>query len=247
MSNAIIPSKEDDDSVENPVSTHGDMHWNRTNALTPSQLQDRGTIYRTDASRREVDRLRDLRSRLLSAIDGPFTTLVAPVSRGSGGSFVARNLAVSVAFDPTKSALLMDCDLHNPTQHVTMRLAPSGGGLVDYLEDPDADAENVLYDTGINGLRLIPTGNMQDVGVEYLSSFRMRMLLNTLRGRFPHCHIFLDSPPVLGSPDARILADLADVVILVAGYGRDTPANIAEAAANFDPEKFAGVVFNEGV
>ncbi|HEY5971947.1 MAG TPA: polysaccharide biosynthesis protein [Pseudoxanthomonas sp.] len=247
MSNAIIPSKEDDDSVESPISTHGDMHWNRTNALTPVQLQDRGTMHRTDVSRREVDRLRDLRSRLLSAIDGPFITLVAPVSRGSGGSFVARNLAVSVAFDPTKSALLVDCDLHNPTQHVTMRLAPSGGGLIDYLEDPDADAENVLYDTGINGLRLIPTGNVRDMDTEYLSSFRMRMLMNSLRSRFPHCHIFMDSPPVLGSPDARTLANLADVVVLVAGYGRDTPAKIAEAAANFDPEKFAGVVFNEGV
>ena len=124
---------------------------------------------------------------------------------------------------------------------------PWSPGLIDYLEDPDADAENELYDTGINGLRLIPAGNMQDIGAEYLSSFRMRKLVNTLRSRFPHSHLFLDSPPVLGSPDARTLADLADVVILVAGYGRDTPARISEAAANFDPEKFAGVVFNEGV
>ena len=44
-----------------------------------------------------------------------------------------------------------------------------------------------------------------------------------------------------GSPDARILADLADFVVLVAGYGRDTPSTIAQAAANFDPAKFAGV------
>ena len=58
---------------------------------------------------------------------------------------------------------------------------------------------------------------------------------------------FLDSPPVIGSPDARILADLADVVVLVAGYGRDTPPTIAQAAANFDPAKFAGVIFNEGI
>jgi hypothetical protein len=33
--------------------------------------------------------------------------------------------------------------------------------------------------------------------------------------------------------------------VLVAGYGRDTPAAIAQAAAAFDPERFAGVVFNE--
>ena len=67
------------------------------------------------------------------------------------------------------------------------------------------------------------------------------------RNRYPDRYLFLDSPPVRGSPDARILADLADVVVLVAGYGRDTAASIAQAAANFDPNKFAGVVFNQGV
>jgi hypothetical protein len=41
------------------------------------------------------------------------------------------------------------------------------------------------------------------------------------------------------------LSELADVVVLVAGYGRNTPAEIAAAAANFDPAKFAGVIFNE--
>ena len=57
--------------------------------------------------------------------------------------------------------------------------------------------------------------------------------------------MFLDSPPVIGSPDARILADLADLVVLVAGYGRDTPGAVNKALANFDPNKIAGVVFNQ--
>jgi hypothetical protein len=34
-------------------------------------------------------------------------------------------------------------------------------------------------------------------------------------------------------------------VVLVAGYGRDTPASISQAVANFDPAKLAGVVFNQ--
>jgi hypothetical protein len=42
-----------------------------------------------------------------------------------------------------------------------------------------------------------------------------------------------------------MLCELADVVILVAGYACNTPADIAAAAGNFDPGKFAGVVFNE--
>jgi Mrp family chromosome partitioning ATPase len=73
----------------------------------------------------------------------------------------------------------------------------------------------------------------------------MRLLLDSLRNNYADRYIFLDSPPALGAPDARMLSELADVVILVAGYGRNTPADIAAAAGNFDPGKFAGVVFNE--
>ena len=152
-----------------------------------------------------------------------------------------------MAFDETKSALLVDCDLRHPSQHRTMQIAAAAGGLVEYLEDPEAELSDILYETGVNGLRLIPAGTSREVGAEYFSSFRMRLLLDSIRSRHPNCYVFLDGPPVRGTPDARILADIADVVILVAGYGRDTASSIAQAAANFDPAKFAGVVFNEGV
>ena len=214
--------------------------------LTPSQLEERAIIHRTAVSRPEVDAFRELRTRLLAAVEGSFVALVAPVSSGSGGSFVARNLATALAFDDTKSALLVDCDLRHPSQHVTMKI-DTPTGLVEYLEDPEGDLSDVIYETGVQGLRLIPAGTSREIGAEYFSSARMRLLLDSIRSRHPNCYVFLDGPPVRGTPDARILADIADVVILVAGYGRDTAASIAQAAANFDPNKFAGVVFNEGV
>jgi Mrp family chromosome partitioning ATPase len=217
------------------------------NALTPLQMEDRATIYRTDQERKEVDAFRELRTRLLAIAEGNFVTLVAPVSRGSGGSFVARNLAAAVAFDETKHAILVDCDVRYPSQATAMRIKSPESGLIDYLEHGEASAESLLCDTGIARLQLLPTGTVRETGAEYFSSHRMRLLLDTLRSREPTSHVFLDGPPVRGAPDARILADLADVVVLVAGYGRDTASTIAEAAANFDPARFAGVVFNEGV
>jgi Mrp family chromosome partitioning ATPase len=173
---------------------------------------------------------------------------VAPVSSGCGGSFVARNLAVVVTLESSKNALLVDCNLRDPTQHHSMRIDPVNGGLMDYLDDSDMDVASVLYDTGLPRLRLLPAGRTRQGNeeAEYFSSFRMRLLVDSLRSRYPDRYVFLDSPPVLGSPDARILAGLADVVILVVGYAHDTPAAIAQAASNFDPGKFAGVVFNEG-
>jgi protein-tyrosine kinase len=222
-----------------PISTTG--------SLSDAQLQDRAIIYRGHASRPEVAAFRELRTRLLAAAEGNFITLVAPVSPGSGGSFVARNLAAAFAFDASKRALLVDCDLRNPSQHDTMRIKPHAGGLIDYLEDEDADISKVVYDTGVARLALLPAGSARETGEEYFSSQRMRLLLQSLRNSRPNLYLILDAPAVRGAPDARILADLADVVVLVAGYGRDTPEAIAQASANFDPARFAGVVFNSGV
>ena len=105
----------------------------------------------------------------------------------------------------------------------------------------------MIYETGVNGLRLIPAGTSREIGAEYFSSVRMRLLLDSMRSRHPNCYVFLDGPPVRGTPDARILADIADVVILVAGYGRDTAVVDRAGSGQLRSGKFAGVVFNEGV
>jgi len=219
----------------------------QSTALTSTQLEARSLIHRGSGAKAGVEAFRELRTRLLAMGNGNFVTLVAPVSRGSGGSFVARNLAAAMAFDEAKSALLADCDLRYPSQHLTLQIDPTRGGLIDLLEAVEGQISDVLYETGVPRLRLLPAGKSREIGTEYFSSVRMRLLIDSLRSRYPDRYIFLDSPPVRGAPDARILAELADLVVLVAGYGRDTPASIAQAAANFDPGKFAGVVFNEGV
>jgi Mrp family chromosome partitioning ATPase len=248
MTVVYTPDRNLDHASESRVSTGRSLSVrHQTQALTPAQMEDRALIRRGAAAQPEVDAFREIRTRLLAMTSNNFVALVAPVSAGCGGSFVARNLAAAMAFDVTKSALLIDCDLRYPSQHTTLRINPASGGLIDYLENPDSDISDVLYETGVPGLNLIPAGTSREAGTEYFTSVRMRLMLDSIRGRHPDCYLFLDSPPVRNAPEARILADLADVVVLVAGYGQDTPEAIAQAAANFDPEKFAGVVFNKGV
>jgi protein-tyrosine kinase len=214
--------------------------------LSPRKLEDRRLINREESVRKQADAFRELRTRLL-AIGGHrnFVAMVAPISHNSGGSFVARNLAIAFAFDEAKTALLIDCDVRHPGQHTALGVDPENGGLIDYLEHPALGIEKVLYHTGIPRLRLIPVGRQREMSAEYFSSFRMRALIDSLRSRYPDRYLFIDGPAVKGSPDARILADLADFVVLVAGRGRDTPAAIQQAVSNFDPNKLAGVVFNE--
>jgi len=170
--------------------------------------------------------------------------MVVPVSPKSGGSFVARNLALAFAFDEAKTSLLIDCNLRYPAQQEALGVARGSEGLINFLEQPSIGIKSIIYETGIPRLRLIPAGSTRENSAEYFSSFRMRAVVDSLRCRYPDRYLFLDGPAVKGSPDARILSELADQVVVVAGYGRDTPAAISQAVASFDSNKVAGVVFN---
>ena len=200
--------------------------------LTPKELEQAHLIHRESPARRATDSFREIRTRLLSLGGGEnFVTLVVPVSAGSGASFVARNLAAAFALDESKTALLMDCNIRSPSQDKALRVDATSGGLIDYLEEPERNLQDAMYATGIRRLRLIPAGQPRESGAEYLSSFRMRALVVALRSRYSDRYIVIDGPALLGSPDARILSELADFVVIVAGYGRDTASSIDQASS----------------
>ena len=218
--------------------------------LTTRELEERRLIHRQESGRRHADAFRELRTRLLSlagrsyAEGGNFVTLVAPVRPGCGGSYVARNLAAAFAFDETRQALLIDCDAMHPAQHEALGVGGERGGLIDYLENPGLPLEDVIYPTGVPRLQLIPSGRIRETPGESFSSLRMRAAIDALRVAQPNRQLLLDGSPVQGSPDARILSELADLVVVVVGEGQVASDAIDKAVASFPPEKLAGVVFN---
>jgi protein-tyrosine kinase len=200
---------------------------------------------RSEDHHARADSFREIRARLLALGEGQnFVTLVVPASSGSGGSYVARHLAMTFAFDQAKSALLIDCNLRRPSQHTAFGIDAIHGGLLDHLEKPARETAPVFYETGVPRLRLLPAGKARETGVEYFSTYRMRALVDTLRSAHPDRYLVLDGPALRGSPDARLLAELADFIVVVAAYGRDSADRIMQAVAGLDPKKIAGVVFN---
>ena len=215
-------------------------------ALTPGQLEERRLIHREESMREQADAFRELRTRLLALGENRnFVTMVAPIRYGCGGSFVARNLAAAFAFDESRTALLVDCDARHPAQARALRIDAASGGLMEYLENPEGELADAIYPTGLPRLQLVPVARTRETSGEAFSSFRMRAMIDSLRSRHPNRYVILDAPPVEGSPDARILSDLADAVVLVAGYGRVTAEAIDKAVAVFPAGKVAGVVFNQ--
>lgn len=232
-----------------PVAgTRSLARFSEPKALTPRVLEDRRVIHRDDSVRAQAEAFRELRTSLLRlGGDRNFVTLVAPISHRSGGSFVARNLAAAFAFDETKTALLVDCDARYPSQHTALDVVPETGGLMDYLHSGTSGLDEIVYHTGIPRLHLVPSGSSREATGESFSSFRMRTAIDSLRSHGSDRYLILDGPAVRGSPDARILSELVDFVVLVVGYGRSTVQDIEKAAASFAPEKLAGIVFNNGI
>jgi Mrp family chromosome partitioning ATPase len=142
------------------------------------------------------------------------------------------------------TALLMDCNLANPSHHEM--LSPDATlGLTDYLKSDHMSVEQIIHPVGIQRLRLIPTGGHMDITAEYFTSLKMKRLLKNIKDRFADRYIIVDAPPVMESADARILADVCDYSILVVPYAKSTEGQVLKASKSLGAHKLIGVVFND--
>lgn len=220
----------------------------RAGALTPfsgNQLQARRIVSHDMPDSRPADAFRDLRTQLLArAGGGSLSLLVVPVAHGSGGSFVALNLASAMAFDERRTVILVDCCLRAPQLHRRVEVPADAFGLVDFLEGRVDRVEQIVHPTGVPRVLLVPAGPRREASGDLLGSARMRLLLDSLRGTNDAVSVILDAPAVAASPDARILSTMTELSVLVAGYGRDTPNAVQEAISVLDRVRLAGVAFN---
>jgi protein-tyrosine kinase len=214
--------------------------------LTPAALDHRRLIHPEMDDPVPADIFRELRLglRFRSDRDNP-VILVTGIAPGCGTTFVAKNLASAIAFEETRTALLIDCNLRRPALQRDFSIDAQGGGLIEFLRKPAIGLPNIIYPTGVPRLRLIPAGHAPRAGGEFFASYRMRALVDVLRNRYPDRSLVLDAPPAVGSPDARLLAELSDIVLLVAGDGMHRAEAITDAARAFPPAKFGGIVFNQ--
>ena len=87
--------------------------------LTSDDLDERRIVYPQSANRDLVNRFRHLRTKLLEVSGGNnFTLVVSGAMEGAGTSFMALNLAAAFAFDQSKTALIIDCNLRLSLIHI---------------------------------------------------------------------------------------------------------------------------------
>lgn len=191
-----------------------------------------------------VRAFRELRTKVIQKTQGRnCVIMVTSVVGGGGSSFVATNLGAAFSFDTSKTALLMDCNLRNPSLH---RLFGDGNflGLTDYMDNSGMDVAEIIHPVGIERLRVIPTGGRREIATEYFSSFKLKQLLVSIKERYRERYIIIDAPPMTESADSQILAELCDYVLLVVPYGRVTDSQVNACAKTFSDKQLLGIIFN---
>jgi exopolysaccharide/PEP-CTERM locus tyrosine autokinase len=192
----------------------------------------------------EAEQFKILRSNLLYPVSGnpPRSVMVTSPMPGEGKSFVAANLAISVALNINRHVLLMDCDLRRPTIHTRFGFSDVPG-LSDYLAN-GVSLSDLLIRTSIDKLTILPGGPPPDNPSELLSSERMSELLAEAIERYQDRLIILDSPPPSLTAETSVLARWVDGVVIVIKHGKTPREGVSEVIEKMGKAKIIGAVIN---
>ena len=173
-----------------------------------------------------MESYRSVRTNInFAAVGSPIRSLVVTSSvPAEGKSTTVANLAMAMALD-SKRVIIVDADLRRPSQHKLFKI-DSSPGLTDLLVGTHT-IDDVLRDTGVNGVSVIPAGSPPPNPAELLGSAAMGHLLATLEASADV--VLFDTPPALAVADSVVLASRTNGVVLVIGYGETKKTNTRKA------------------
>ncbi|MDP2898342.1 MAG: polysaccharide biosynthesis tyrosine autokinase [bacterium] len=173
--------------------------------------------------------------------DGFKSIMVTSGGVGEGKTTTVVNLGIAAAQMDTK-VLLVDSDLRRPKIHKLLKYA-NRVGLSDVLLK-DVDPTEVIVQTDVPGLSVLPSGKLPSNVIGLLSSQKMRNVVDKLSKNYDV--VLYDSPPVIGVSDASVLANVVNRVLLVIDY-RKYPKRFANRARKMLESvggKVLGVIIN---
>lgn len=150
-----------------------------------------------------------------------------------GKTFTAINLAISIAMEYDNTVLLVDGDVAHPSLPSVLGL-PASPGLLDLLGGRKIDFADAVVKTNIEKLSILPAGSRHRRATELLASEQMASFLRELASRYPDRIIVFDSPPLLATTEARVLATHMGQVVLVVAANSTTQHAANQALATVE-------------
>jgi protein-tyrosine kinase len=171
------------------------------------------------------------------------TIMVTSALQGEGKTFVSANLAVGIAVNLNLHALLIECDLRNPSlgEHFGQT---NGKGLSDFLSGKET-IPNLINHTKLERLNIISGGSIPVNPAELVGSNRMEAMVEEIKNRYDDRYIIFDTTPILATSEPEILTKLVDGIILVVLAGSTPRETIKQAISIIGKEKLLGVILNQ--
>ena len=170
--------------------------------------------------------------------------MVTSALPGEGKTFTAINLAISIAMELDHTVLLVDADVARPSILRTLGLK-SEAGLMDVLLDSKLDISDVLLKTNIDTLTILPAGKNHRHATELLASQAMSTLLDEIASRYPDRIVIFDSPPLLLTSEARVLASQMGQIVVVVEAEATTMHAVKTALGQLEACSNINLVYNK--
>jgi capsular exopolysaccharide synthesis family protein len=203
LNNKILYRKEIENLTSIPVI--GEIVFNKTKSSLVLEPGKRSFI---------AEEFRKVRvSLLFLGIDSYHKKILVTSSLpGEGKSFVAANLAVSLAMTGKKVALV-DIDLHNPSLGKLFGVTTEEIGVSEYLLGERSLDEITRKVPNHENLSFISSGGLHPTPSELLENGRIQKLIAELEEKYDL--VVMDTAPVIMVTDAYHLSSLADATLYV--------------------------------
>lgn len=163
---------------------------------------------------------------------------------GEGKSFCAINLAISMAMEMDRTVLLIDADVAKPRVPEYLGIH-ADKGLLDVLQDKELKLSDVLIRTDIAKLSVLPAGRTYKRATELLASAAMTRLIEDIGNRYPDRIILFDSPPLLATSEASVLATHMGQIVMVVEAERTSQEAVREALNHIQSCEVVGMLLNK--
>jgi Mrp family chromosome partitioning ATPase len=202
-------------------------------AIDRQHLDDGGLIVPEDPVTGLLEEFRIVKREILAdarAGGSPLARriLVCSPHSGEGKTYCATNLAIALAAERNLEVLLVDADVVNPSVCDRLGIDPDEG-LMDALADPAIKPEELVIETDIPGLFVLPAGRATVLDAEYLASARTAEVLDRLTVGAPDRILIFDTPPALAASPAAELAQHVGQALLVVRADETSRAALEDA------------------
>ena len=189
-----------------------------------------------------AEQFRALRGRIDSiAAQRPIQSIaVTSALPGEGKTTSAINLAAVTSMSLGRRVLLIDCDLRKPKIHTSLGLRPESG-LAEVLTGKASLDQAIVKVEGAN-LEVLAVRNHPPNPSELLASSQMRELISEVSARYDR--VVLDTPAVLGLPDAKTVSELSDGIVVVVRADVTTQQDVEATLEIMDRRRVLGLLLN---